>query len=48
MPGGTKAGVDYAAACAAHDPEHRAKKTRRDWGGGPDWTIGAPTGPGVG
>jgi hypothetical protein len=22
------------------DPDHRRKRTRKDWGNGPDWTIG--------
>ena len=30
----------YAEACAAHDREHRHKRTRRDWGSGPEWTRG--------
>jgi len=47
VPAGTKAAKDYAAACAEHDPEHRSRRTRRDWGGGPPWTIGAPYGPGA-
>ncbi len=32
----------YAAACAAHDPDHPKKRTRLDWGPGPDWAQGAP------
>jgi hypothetical protein len=32
---------DYEEACRAHDPEHRARKTRLDWGSGPAWTRGA-------
>jgi len=31
----------YDAACSAHDREHPKKKTRRDWGNGPEWTQGA-------
>jgi hypothetical protein len=31
----------YAEACAAHDPGHKTKRTRLDWGDGPDWTVGA-------
>ena len=30
----------YAEALAAHDPDHREKRTRKDWGEGPDWTRG--------
>lgn len=30
----------YEAACREHDPEHRAKRTRLEWGDGPPWTIG--------
>jgi len=33
----------YTAACVAIDPEHPKKKTRWDWGRGPDWTRGAST-----
>ena len=35
--------TDYAAACKAHDPEHQQKRTRFNWGNGPDWTRGART-----
>ena len=31
---------EYAAALKAHDPDHRNKRTRNDWGNGPDWTLG--------
>jgi hypothetical protein len=31
----------YVEACAEHDPEHKRKRTRLDWGNGPDWTRGA-------
>ena len=30
----------YGEALKAHDPDHRNKRTRKDWGRGPDWTIG--------
>jgi limonene-1,2-epoxide hydrolase len=30
----------YAKALQEHDQEHRDKRTRRNWGDGPDWTIG--------
>ena len=30
----------YAAACERFDPAHREKRTRFDWGNGPDWTRG--------
>jgi SnoaL-like domain len=35
------AGKAYATACAQHDPEHPKKRTRLDWGRGPEWTRGA-------
>ncbi|MGH9027205.1 MAG: nuclear transport factor 2 family protein [Acidimicrobiia bacterium] len=42
-----KAGIatteQYVAACTAHDPDYPKKRTRRDWGPGPDWTQGAPS-----
>lgn len=31
---------EYAAACKQFDPDHPKKKTRLDWGKGPDWTRG--------
>jgi ketosteroid isomerase-like protein len=30
----------YEAALKAHDPHHRQRATRLDWGNGPDWTRG--------
>jgi hypothetical protein len=33
----------YTGGCAKFDPEHPAKKTRFDWGRGPDWTRGGRT-----
>jgi hypothetical protein len=38
---GTRTMKQYAALCAEHDPDHAARRTRRDWGRGPDWTRGA-------
>jgi hypothetical protein len=31
----------YAEACKQFDPDHAKKRTRRNWGNGPDWTRGA-------
>ena len=45
MPAGQKAYRTYEKALAELDPGHRARRTRRDWGGGPDWTIGLPQHP---
>jgi hypothetical protein len=33
----------YQEACRRHDPDHPAKRTRRDWGRGPAWTKGGTT-----
>jgi len=33
----------YTGACAKFDAEHQKKKTRFDWGRGPDWTRGGRT-----
>lgn len=41
FPGAQRCAVDYAAALERHDPDHKAKRTRRDWGSGPEWTRGA-------
>jgi len=30
----------YEAALVEHDPDHRVKRTRRQWGLGPSWTRG--------
>jgi hypothetical protein len=38
---GTRTMKEYAAACEAHDPAFPQKRTRRNWGKGPDWTRGA-------
>jgi hypothetical protein len=43
VPAAQKAFKDYAAACKQHDPDHQARRTRLDWGNGPDWTRGAAT-----
>ena len=31
---------EYGKALKKYDPDHRLKRTRKDWGDGPDWTIG--------
>ena len=31
----------YADACKQFDPDHPQKRTRLNWGNGPDWTRGA-------
>lgn len=31
---------DYNEALDKHDPDHRNKRTRKNWGNGPAWTIG--------
>ena len=33
----------YAEACRLFDPDHKQKRTRRDWGNGPAWTQGGQT-----
>ena len=33
----------YVDACKKFDPDFRHKRTRRNWGNGPDWTRGAAT-----
>jgi hypothetical protein len=30
----------YEEACRRCDPDHPRKRTRRDWGKGPEWTRG--------
>ena len=40
MKGAQAATQAYEKARLAHDPEHPAKRTRRDWGKGPAWTQG--------
>jgi hypothetical protein len=41
VPQAQKATEAYAAACTQHDPDHKTKRTRLDWGRGPAWTRGA-------
>lgn len=36
-----RAAEEYAAACQQFDPRHKEKRTRLNWGTGPDWTQGA-------
>ncbi len=43
VPGGNASIAEYKAACEQHDPEHKQKRTRNQWGNGPAWTQGAPT-----
>lgn len=31
---------EYGEALERHDPGHRSKRTRKQWGNGPGWTIG--------
>jgi hypothetical protein len=38
---GTRTMKQYQDACAKFDPDHPNKRTRRNWGAGPDWTQGA-------
>jgi len=38
---GTRTMKEYEAALAQHDPDFKRKRTRRNWGNGPDWTRGA-------
>jgi hypothetical protein len=38
---GTRTMKEYEAACAAFDPDYPKKRTRLNWGNGPDWTQGA-------
>ena len=33
----------YVDACKKFDPDFRHKRTRRNWGNGPEWTQGAAT-----
>ena len=35
-----RATVAYVAACQTIDPDHPKKRTRLEWGRGPDWTRG--------
>lgn len=42
LPAGQRTMGVYREACDRHDPEFPARRTRRDWGNGPDWARGAP------
>jgi ketosteroid isomerase-like protein len=33
--------AEYEQACKEHDPGHKKKRTRLNWGNGPAWTRGA-------
>jgi uncharacterized protein (TIGR02246 family) len=44
VPGARRALREYREACARFDPEHPARRTRHDWGNGPEWTRGAGSG----
>jgi hypothetical protein len=41
LPEGIRTMKQYDAACRDFDPEHPKKRTRLNWGNGPDWTRGA-------
>ncbi|MFQ5513917.1 MAG: nuclear transport factor 2 family protein [Myxococcota bacterium] len=43
VPGARAAAQAYAEACERHDPDHPHRRTRLNWGEGPDWTRGAPS-----
>jgi hypothetical protein len=38
---GVRTMKEYEAALAAHDPGFKEKRTRRNWGDGPEWAQGA-------
>ena len=40
VPKAHKSTETYAAACKEFDAGHREKRTRLDWGNGPEWTRG--------
>jgi hypothetical protein len=40
VPKAYKTVEEYAAACKEFDPGHREKRTRVNWGSGPEWTRG--------
>ena len=40
VTGREKAMRAYEEACRLCDPDHPRKRTRRDWGNGPEWTRG--------
>jgi hypothetical protein len=41
LPEGVRTMKEYAALCKEYDPDAPLKRTRRNWGNGPDWTQGA-------
>jgi SnoaL-like protein len=41
LPEGVRTMKEYQAACREFDPDHAQKRTRLNWGNGPDWTRGA-------
>ena len=43
VPGANQSTSEYSKACKQFDPEHKQKRTRHDWGKGPEWTRGART-----
>jgi hypothetical protein len=43
LPAARQVAAAYAEACARHDPGHKQKRTRANWGQGPAWTRGAAT-----
>jgi hypothetical protein len=43
LPAAQRAFREYQEACARHDAGHAKRRTRLDWGSGPDWTRGAPS-----
>ncbi|MDZ4828071.1 MAG: nuclear transport factor 2 family protein [Actinomycetota bacterium] len=43
LPAGTATLKQYARACKEFDPDHKTRRTRENWGNGPDWTQGAKT-----
>ena len=43
VPASRAALKQYAEACGKHDPGHKQKRTRLNWGSGPAWTQGAPS-----
>lgn len=42
-PAAARTTEEYEAARKELDRDHRRKRTRNDWGNGPDWTRGAAT-----
>ena len=40
---GTRTMKQYEEACAKFDPAFPKRRTRQNWGSGPDWTQGAAT-----